>query len=250
MKLHPITVANLQNVEFGQFIVRLLSDIESLKPDISKDPQLEKQLNVINTQSKIYDKALSQIIAREESAQLLLLDQLRDYRITAISKMISVYEFSEEEKEQHAYATAKIIMNKYDNIESENYEAESKSIQLMLDEWNKDENKGVRETLGLGKLLESLRKAATDFDNKFNTRSAAVGSKEVFNTKIIRQDMKQMYEDLAKDILAMAKRNKTDFYIKMLDMVNNGRSYYADILAKRHSKGKGGTPPTAPGELM
>ncbi|KAA5533172.1 hypothetical protein F0919_11525 [Taibaiella lutea] len=246
MKLHALDNARLHNVEFGQFIVRLSNDIDSLNLDLSEDPELYLQLKKLNTLSVEYDKALQQIIAQEQSAQLLVLDQQRDYRISALNKMISVYEFSDIEEEQAAYAKAKIIMGKYTGIENENYEAESKSIQLLLDEWNKETSDFARGTLNLSVLLQRLSQAAVTFDELFNKRSTALGTKEVFNTKLLRKDMKLMYDDVAKDILAMAKRKKTDFYVKLLDMVNNGRKYYADILAKRHSKGKGGDGPATP----
>lgn len=240
MELYPIHFTRLQHVEFGQFITRLSNDINSLKLDLTADPEFEGQLDTLMVRNKLYSKALQQIIAQQETDELMELDRKRDFRISALRTMVAVYAHSDDAKELDAYKGAMLIMNKYQEIDSENYEAETKSIQLLLAEWKKETHKTTIEILHLQTLLSNLEKAAVEFDTKFDSRSAIVGGKELYDTKGIRKNMETIYRDLANDVLAMAKRKKTDFYTKLLDMVNNGRHYYADILAKRGGTAKGG----------
>ncbi len=58
-------------------------------------------------------------------------------------------------------------------------------------------------------------------------------SKEVFDVKKLRNDLKILYTEMATYVLAMAKSKDTEEFNKALNVLNTVRKYYADLLAKR-----------------
>jgi hypothetical protein len=60
----------------------------------------------------------------------------------------------------------------------------------------------------------------------------------VYDAKALRKAILDTYKDLAEFVLVIAKRRNTQYYLDILTVINNGREYFANILA-RHG---GGTP--------
>jgi multidrug efflux pump subunit AcrA (membrane-fusion protein) len=233
MILSHLSTSQLQHVEAGQFIVRLLNDINSLGLDLTEDKELAEFIAQLNEQSEIYKRALQQLLAQKETEELAVLDLQRDRKISVLNRQIAVFEYSDNPEELKAYAAARIIMCKYRDIAVANYEAETLSIQNMLAEWNKPEHSGILSTLFLHRHLENLTDAANAFASKFDNRSAVATSKEVLDTFALKKQLLADYNEIASYIRIMANRKKNDFYTALLQAVNNGRTYFADILAKR-----------------
>ena len=55
----------------------------------------------------------------------------------------------------------------------------------------------------------------------------------MYDTKLLRKNILATYKDLAEYVFVMAKRKNVAFYTDTLTAINNGRKYFADILAKR-----------------
>ena len=102
----------------------------------------------------------------------------------------------------------------------------------------------IRQTLGVEGRINNLETANTNFKNKFNTRSTDTITTVVYDTKALRKAILETYKELAEYVLVMAKRRNTAYYLDILTVINNGREYFANILA-RHSGGTSTTPPTA-----
>lgn len=90
-------------------------------------------------------------------------------------------------------------------------------------------------------MVDILETANANFKTTFDTRSSATISKVKYDSKALRNAIFETYKDLAGYILLMAKRKNTPFYNTLLSILNSGRDYYADILARRqgvHQKHK------------
>ena len=122
MKLHPINVSKLQVLETGQFIIRYISDFNSLDLDPTDDPDLLALHNSLLAQSPIYNLALAQIQAKAESEKLLEQDIKRDKKITTLRRALSVYEHTDDSDEKEAYSRIKIVINSFKNLEDRNFE--------------------------------------------------------------------------------------------------------------------------------
>ncbi|KAA5536953.1 hypothetical protein F0919_04575 [Taibaiella lutea] len=235
MKLHPIKARNLRLAEVGQFIVRYFTDIDSLGLDLKKDIDFYTVHIELKMRSNAYHDAMKQIKAMAETKELEMLDMQRDHMITTLRRAVSVFEYSNNKDEKNAYQIAMIIMRSYTDLESENYEAETFDIQKLLKEWSKPENEEIIEKLELLKHIGNLKNSAEAFDNLFNNRSTTTVRKVSYNTLALKKQMMDSYGKLVHYVTGMisVKSTDKDFYIQILDAINNGRKYFADILARR-----------------
>lgn len=237
MKLYSISTSQLQLLESGQFINRLITDFENEGIDPKKDPEFELLFQELKQQSPSYNNALKQVKAKAETETIMGLDRIRDQKTSTIRRAVSVYEYTDDAKEKMAYQEAKAILKKYSSIENANYEAQTLGLEKLIKELS-EAKYDVVMTLGLKPHILALENANTNFKKTFDTRSSATISTETFDTKTLRKAIFTTYNDLAEYVLVMAKRKKTPFFIETLDVINNGRKYFADILARRSGTGK------------
>lgn len=250
MRLNSIVLEHLQYLEASQFITRLFSDMSYLTLELKKDKEMDEHFQLLNTQAEEFYNSLVQIKAMTESKKLEELDLMRDQKISTIRLHIEAFRYREEKEIKNAYAAAQLILHKFEEIESLNYEAESKAVQKFLDGWNKPEHADLVKFLQLQVNLDHLKVAAYAFDDLFNNRSALILRKETYDAKVLYKSMLATYTNLAKYILAMAIFKKDEnLYPALLDVFNNGRKYFADVIARRKGSGKGGDAPDASQEI-
>ena len=242
MNLYPITLGELSYVESGQFINRLLTDITETGFETGNDPDVKEMLINIQNESVVYNKALLQIRAREESLEIAKLDLHRDRKITTLRRMHSVAEYTDIPEEKKAYDIIGIVLKKFDRIEILNFEAESLSIDKLIEEITSPEYKPSADILKMLPHVDNLKVSNDKFKSVFNTRSVKEISEETFNTKQLKKNIFASYREFAEYAKLMANRRNTDYYINLLKIVNNGREYFANLIAKRN----GGDKPTPP----
>ena len=241
MKLYPITISQLSYLDSGQFIVRYLTDITNSGIDVSTDSDFKAIHNSLLQQSPIYNDALMQIRAQAETLELIALDQARDKKITTLRRALSVFEHSDDATEKAAYTLIKIVLNTYKGIELANYEAESLGVDNLIAELRNAAHLPAVQTLKLEANITNLETANATFKNKFDIRSTDTINTTVYDTKALRKTILATYKELAEYVLVMAKRRNTQYYLDILKIVNNGREYFATILA-RHGGGTTETP--------
>ena len=242
MKLYPIATSQLQYLETGQFIIRFLTDFENLNLDPATDPEFKTLYDNLKIQSPIYDVALMQIRAKTETELLIAQDEIRDKKLATLRRAVGVYRYSDEPEEKSAYNLLKILLSVYKKIEDANFEAETLGLSNLDAELKNATYAPAVQTLGLVVHVTNLETANNNFKTTFNTRSTTTINTAVYNTKLLRKNILVTYRDLAEYVFVMAKRKKTDFFVNTFTVVNNGRKYFADILAKRG--GSGGEEPT------
>lgn len=241
MNLYPITISQLQYLETGQFIIRLITDFDNLNLDPASDAEFKTLYDSLKVQSPIYDVGLMQVRAKAETEMLIALDDIRDKKISTLRKAVNVFKYSDIATEKEAYSLIKILLNVYKNIEKANFEAESLGIDNLVLEIRNSNYLLAVQTLGIGAHITNLETANNNFKTKFDTRSTSTITTTVYNTKLLRKNILITYKDLAEYVFVMAKRRNTPFFVDTLTVVNNGRKYFADILARRN----GNTPPPA-----
>jgi Family of unknown function (DUF6261) len=242
MNLYQITPTELTYIECGQFIVRLLTDIEETKIDVTADPDIKEMHTILTAKSIHFNKALLKIRAKEESIALANLDIHRDKKLTTLRRMHAVAEYTDNEAEKKAYDILSIVLRKYERVEILNFEAETLAIDKLIEELNQPDTKPSTELLGMLPHMDNLVTSNTSFKTVFNSRSVKNISDEVFDTKNLKKEILASYREFANFSLTMANRRKTDYYINLLKVVNNGREYFATIIARR--KGGNDTPPS------
>lgn len=236
MKLYPISTSRLQLLESGQFIVRVIDDFEKTGIDPRKDGEFDLMFKDLKEQSLTYNEAMKQARASAETETILQLDLIRDQKITTLRRMISVHQFTDDATQRMAYQEAKAIIRQYSNIEIANYEAETLGVETLVKDLKAAKHDAMN-LLGLEFHVLNLEKANSNFKKMFTNRAAVVISTETFDTKLLRTSIFETYKDLSEYVLMMAKRKKEPFFIDTLKVINYGREYFADILAKRSGIG-------------
>jgi hypothetical protein len=233
MKLYPITTTRLQLLESGQFIIRLLTDFDNSGLVATTDAEFKIQLDELRAQSPIYNNALMQVKAKAESEELIGLDLLRDQKFSSLRRALSAYEFEDDAVEKMAYLALNVILRRYNDLEKANYEAQSLGIDKLVVEFRIAKDSAI-DTLQLRRFVDHLAVANDAFKTMFNTRSSNTISTVTYDTKALRTAIFNTYKELAEYSLVIAKRKKNDpFYSTLMDVLNTGREYYADILARR-----------------
>ncbi|WP_432670885.1 DUF6261 family protein [Flavobacterium sp. SM2513] len=232
MELYPINIVRLQILESGQFINRFIQNYENSGINPDEDAIIKSEVADLKLQMVTYTKALRQIKARAESAALTLLDINRRRRFAVVKRAHSIYEYDENDLVSEAYQRINVILRKYKKTPFQNYETKSLSIKNFIIEVRSAKNNAM-VTLNLTTVIDTLETANLAFNTMFNNRSSKNASAEKYNTNALRMTIFDSYRKLASYIHLMANHKKTPFYITTLEVLNNGRSYFADIIAHR-----------------
>lgn len=242
MKLYKFSPTQLPYLDSGQFIVRYITDFTNAGIDPNTDPDFKGLHISLVAQSPIYNQALMQVRAQSETAELIGLDQARDKKVTTLRRVLSVFEHTDDVTEKAAYGLIKIVLKTYKDIEKANYEAQSLGVDNLIVELRNAAHLAAVQKLALESHINNLETANSNFKTKFNTRSTDTITTVVYDAKTLRKNILDTYKELADYVLVIAKRRNTQYYLDILTVINNGREYFANLLA-RHN---GGTPPTPP----
>ncbi len=246
MKLVPIITSLLHNLESGQFLRRFFLDFEGTGLAIGFDPEFKLIYTDLEEQLPTYLAALAQVVAQAESELLLQLDVRRDRKITAVRGAWNNYRDTDVVAKKEAYNQLKPLINTYKNLATENYEAESLGIDNYIAGLKSTEHLPLVQLLNMIEQIDELEAANNLFKTTFNNRSNTTVSTVVYNTKLLKKNIFTTYKELAKYCLTMAnRRTPSPYFVTALEAINNGRSYYANIIAHRNGNG-GTTPPVNP----
>lgn len=235
MELVPITTSLLHNLESGQFIQRIISDFQGTGLDAATDPEFKMIYKDLTDQAPIYNLALAQIIAQQESEMLFNLDQKRDKKVISLRYAWNAYRSEDEgSAKKQAYNKLKPLMNNYKNIAIENYEAESLGLDNFIIGLTNAENYPSVQLLNMEEHVNNLKSGNDLFKTTFNSRSNTTVSTVTYNTKLLKKKIFATYKELATYSHTMAnRRTPSPYFITVLGAINNGRTYYANIIAHR-----------------
>ena len=231
--LHPLTVFNLSNLEFGQHLKTIRNNLVNLSKTPITDTVLLGYLNNLDASGIIYDRAMVNIAKSDETAKIVAADSRRDKALSSLFRVADVFEFTEDENEQLAFASLKTLFDNYNGLQWWNFEEETNGIDNLIADLRNDKYSPSAQLLVMAAYIDRLSAANQSFKALFDGRTSEVALKENFDVKQLRSEMKQQYNDMVNYILTMAKALNTDQYNQALDMINTVRKYYADLLARR-----------------
>ena len=233
LKLTPIYLQGLHNAEFGQFLTRIFEDFAKSSINMDEDTDLKRLFDQLKTQSTSFDKALEQVRASEESKKIAQLDKVRDADFQTLKDSIKLHRNAKTDAKKDAYNALKIIFDKYKDVQEESYEEETKKLNTLLSTLKTSNNATHIATLGIGEYVTELEKANTAFNDLYAHRSYQISQKETFDVKKLRTEATQTYRIITEYVLSATKVKQTEFYKKALDLFNNSRKSFADILSRR-----------------
>jgi hypothetical protein len=241
--LENINLSRLSNLEFGQHTKSVVKNIFLLGDGVSfiTDPVLISYLNRMNEGILVYDKAQVYVAKSDETAKIVAADKERDTAVTAAFRYLSVFELSPLENEKLAFASLDTLFTAYRGIQSWNFEEESNGLDNLLAELSSSKYAAHVATINMSGFVERIRVGNENFKTIFAKRTLENSTKEVYDMKTIRADIKTIYTDMSDYVLSMAKAMNTDQFNQTLNVINAVRKYYSDLLSKRKSSKDEGT---------
>jgi putative component of toxin-antitoxin plasmid stabilization module len=240
-KLHSLSLTRLTHLEFGQHIKSVNEGISALNIVVDegfKNYQLQLGKNIVD-----YDKGMIQVQKSDETEKIVNADYLRDIAVSALTRYLSVFQWSENEQEVLAHKSLDTLFKNYKGIQSWNFEEESNGIDTLVADLNNAKYLPSVTLLNMNSYVTRVATRNAEFKTIFAGRTQEVAVKEVFDVKKLRAEVKETYTDMVEYVLSMSKTKNNEEFNKSLDIINTVRKYYADLLAKRKPATK-----TAPAE--
>lgn len=239
INLQKLEVSRLQNAEFGQLLTRLFEDITKSGIDLSEDEAVKRVLEDLKDRLNTYDKALEQTYYNEESKNLAQLDKVRDDDMKALRASIKPYRAAKTEAQKNAYHNLSMLLSNYKGIETQAYEIQTKRLATLLSLLKSEKYANDVSVLKITSFVEELGKSSAEFDAVFANRSHKNLEKTTYNIRALRKEMSDNYRKVCNYIFTSAEIRKSDFHIKALDVINNSRKYFSDVLSRRNAPRKG-----------
>lgn len=234
LSLHPLNIGKLSHLEYGQHQKSVLKNISLLGASLITDVTLQNYLVALNNESTAFDKAMLQIAKSDETAKIVAADHLRDNSIICSARFLSAFEFTEIEQEKLAYNSLITVFKAYKGVQYWNFEEETNGVINMVEELLNEKHKPHVILLNMTPFVNRMAENNQKFNTLFEGRTQEIASKEVYNVKLMRNQMTAIYNDMIAYVLSMAKAHTADEqYQKPLNVINTIRKYYDDLLAKR-----------------
>jgi putative component of toxin-antitoxin plasmid stabilization module len=230
-KLHSLSLTRLTHLEFGQHIKSVNEGISALNIVVDegfKNYQLQLGKNIVD-----YDKGMIQVQKSDETEKIVNADYLRDIAVSALTRYLSVFQWSENEQEVLAHKSLDTLFKNYKGIQSWNFEEESNGIDTLVADLNNAKYLPSVTLLNMNSYVTRVATRNAEFKTIFAGRTQEVAVKEVFDVKKLRAEVKETYTDMVEYVLSMSKTKNNEEFNKSLDIINTVRKYYADLLAKR-----------------
>jgi hypothetical protein len=232
-------------MEAGQLINRHLVDIDTIDPALRTDLPYNTYVQDLTGLSGNYENALAQIRQDEETKKIGIADNGRDKSLSFFSWGLKMYSVSDEPDEVEASRGLQIVYRNFKDIAKLNYEAESMAIDKLVIELEKPQHAAKVAKLGMERHVARIKSTNETFKALFGGRMVENSMTEVFDMKIVRKETFAKYGEFCAYVLAMAKaHNDLALFTDTLKLLNGARKYYADLLARRNSKGDKETPLT------
>ncbi|MGT2846125.1 DUF6261 family protein [Streptococcus massiliensis] len=238
LKIIDFRLGHLRHAEFSQFIARFLDDVEKENLDVKKEDVLSRLLATLKSKLPAYQASLGQVRASEKSASITEADQLRDEDFQALRDAIKPYRSSRRENEKAAYKTLDLLFDQYKKASQVSYEEETALLNSLLDKLKQADYQAAVEVLALGRFVTNLTESQAAFDKVFSERSQEKLAKVSYDTKQLRKDLVAPYQQLCDYVAILVQVKDDELYQKTLNLLNNSRKYYADVLARRKGLNK------------
>lgn len=234
-KLESLNLARLSNLEYGQFIKSSCEGLRAMEGVTITDEIFTNYLDILETKSEGYNKTQIPIIKSDATAKIADADKKRDAVITATLRNLAVFELSENHNELEAFISLTNLFNNYKGIQSWNFEEETNGIDNLLDDLRTAKYNEHLGTLGMQAYIERIGNANNKFKSLFSDRTQEKAKKEIFDIKLMRQEINTVYSDMANYVCSLSKALNTEQYNRSLNLINTTRKYYSDLLARRNS---------------
>ncbi|MBK0368744.1 DUF6261 family protein [Flavobacterium agrisoli] len=235
-KLERLNLARLSNLEFGQLLKSTCDELANSAGLNITDEVFVNYINMLAAKSADYDKSQLQITKSDATAKIVEADKQRDNAITALLRILNVFELSDNTAELEAYTSLFNLFTNYKGIQNWNFVEETNGIDNLLIELETQKYSEHLTTLTMTSFVERIKIANDQFKLLFSERTQEKANKEVYDVKLLRQEITKVYTDLSNYVLSLSKALDSEQYNRSLNLLNTTRKYYSDMLARRNNK--------------
>ena len=233
LKLEPLRLAGLSNMEAGQLIIRHLSDLGTIDPTLLTDAPYTVYVQALGAHSVLFQKALAQVRENEETQKIDLADAERDKSTVAFGRALKLYAVSDDPAEVEASRGLSILFDNFKNLATLSYEAETIAIDKLVSEFTIPGYSSKVRLFKMERYVARLQNTKNNFKALFGGRIVTTASTESYDMKVIRAEMITKYGEFTTYVLAMAKALDAPLFVQALNLLNTARKYYSDQLARR-----------------
>lgn len=237
--LQPLYTQALHHPEFGQLLVRYYKDFASRNLDAAHDADFAVVHNALQQRLPEFNAALDQIQADENTKKIAEADRHRDDDLRALRNALKSYRTTRNASEREPYNKISTLLSEYKNVEADNYEQETNRLTTLLARLKSADFAKAVESLALTRFVDNLEDSQQAFEDLFATRSTQGSQKMSYDVKALRKTLTAEYTRLANYAATMADMKADPFYKDALDVLNQGRKYFADVVLARRSSTAG-----------
>ncbi|MGT2906738.1 DUF6261 family protein [Streptococcus dentiloxodontae] len=241
--LTALNISRLHPVELTQFVHRFFTDMADKGQNWADDSDIENQVAVVKESLANLEEAIK--LDQKNSGTkpftqaLKAADRERDSAFIALRRLLKVYEFNQQPKEQKAYQELNALFSQYKDINTANYEKASAQTNYLISKLSKEPYAELAASLNMTPFIEDLKIKQQGFEAVFAQKSqSSMVTVKTDTLTSFSQKLQSDYKDLANYILLKTRLRKTEDYQNILMILNNSRKYYRDMLARRGSRKK------------
>jgi hypothetical protein len=231
--LETLDTSRLTHLEAGQLLRRHLADLSTIDRELATDAPYNQYVADLEDRVTGYEQGVARIQKNKDTENVKLADVGRDKAISALGRSVRVFEVSDVAEEVEAARVLNIVLGNLRNLSALNYEAETLAIDKLTGDLESEEYAGRVALLNIGRYVERLKAANQNFKTIFGSRIQGQAMEEVFDMKMFRTETFKKYNQFCSYVLAMANATQAPLFVTAVNLLNAGRKYYADLLARR-----------------
>ncbi|MDO4228488.1 MAG: DUF6261 family protein [Capnocytophaga sp.] len=237
IKLSNLDVARLHNAELSSLMERFFDDFSKKTLSLDTDAIFKTAYEEMKSQLAVYNTGLDQVRTNEDSNKVAKADALRGADFKALKNSVKPFRTSLQSAESEAYTALNILLSEYKGVENDSYEVQTTRLTNLVERLQSSAYTKHINELGIRRFVTRLAESNVAFKEIFSKRSFDMLQKTTYDVKKLRKELTESYRKLSNYVLSLAQMTKQPFYIETLDVLNNGRKYFADtILARRSGK--------------
>lgn len=235
IKLEPLTLGSLTDLETCELAQRFLAQFESIPPASPKTDVsiLNRSVGNLTTCSTAYFKSIVKVQGSSITHELAMADKVRDTAIKTFRKALKLGALSLNSSQVKAAHHLQVLLHEYKGIERLNYEAETMAIDKLVSELEGSNYASQVELLNLQMYVNHIKESGLSFKTLSHQRLSVEAQKEVFDTRQLRSQLMKEFKEMCLYVMVMASVTSDPYFINVLTRINAIRKQYADIVAHR-----------------
>ncbi len=226
--MKTLNLNNLQNAEHLSFIGNLLELLNE-----ANIPSLSELQNKLAKQVSLEAAAQKEVIKSNKTNNLRILDKNRDDILRGLILRVKSEVLTPNIERKEAAKIIKIVINKYGNFGSHNYQSQTVEIKGLVRKLRTEKYIQAVTTIGLTEWLDWLEQENYKFEEVYIARRNEYAKRPKYNLKKIRKETDLVFKDIRKIINALQLFQPSEQLTILIAKANVTINHWREILNKR-----------------